>query len=191
MLYLESYDIRNVNGTNYGTRSMTQQSPNVCGSCWAEALTGALSDRFALASQGRLRIQLSPQVLLNFKEEITGGSCVGGDSLKGYEFIYNYGIADDTCQPFIGLNWYHGFTVADMTEVQEVRDHQCFKVNWDGTGSFIPSDQVPLYSIDEYGTVKGEEQMMAEIFARGSISCAVNSEVMPLLFINYCIFTHY
>ena len=32
----ESYDIRNVNGTNYGTRSMTQQSPHVCGSCWAE-----------------------------------------------------------------------------------------------------------------------------------------------------------
>lgn len=121
-------------------------------------------------------MQLSPQVLLNFKEEITGGSCVGGDSLKGYEFIYNYGIGDDTCQPFLGLNWAHGFTVADMTSVADVRDHQCYKTNWDGTGVFIPADQVPLYSIEEYGKVKGEEEMMAEIYARGSISCAVNSE---------------
>lgn len=145
-----------------------------------QALTGALSDRFALASQGRLRVQLSPQILLNFKDSITGGSCNGGDSLKGYEFIYNYGIADDTCQPFIGLNWYHGFSVAGMTDVQEVRDHQCFKVNWDGTGVFIPSDQVPLYGVDEYGKVKGEDQMMAEIYARGSISCSLNSEVSQI-----------
>jgi hypothetical protein len=36
----ESYDIRNVNGTNYGTRSVTQQNPAVCGACWADALTG-------------------------------------------------------------------------------------------------------------------------------------------------------
>jgi hypothetical protein len=39
-----SFDWRNVNGTNYCSKVMTQQNPAVCGSCWAEAATGKLSD---------------------------------------------------------------------------------------------------------------------------------------------------
>lgn len=35
-----SFDWRNVNGTNFASKVLTQQSPNVCGSCWAEAATG-------------------------------------------------------------------------------------------------------------------------------------------------------
>jgi hypothetical protein len=44
--YLKSSDIpaawdwRNVNGTNYCSKVLTQQNPSVCGSCWAEAATG-------------------------------------------------------------------------------------------------------------------------------------------------------
>lgn len=37
------WDWRDVNGTNYCTRVMTQQNPTVCGSCWVEAATGRLS----------------------------------------------------------------------------------------------------------------------------------------------------
>ena len=33
-----------------------------------------------------------------------------------------------------------------------------------------------MYGIDEYGTVLGEIQMMSEIYARGPISCSLNSE---------------
>lgn len=38
----DRWDWRNVNGTNYCSKVLTQQSPNVCGSCWAEAATGML-----------------------------------------------------------------------------------------------------------------------------------------------------
>lgn len=61
-----NFDWRNVNGTNYGSKVLTQQSPSVCGSCWAEAATGALSDRYTIATQGRLRLNLAPQQLINF-----------------------------------------------------------------------------------------------------------------------------
>ena len=35
-----------------------------------------MSDRFALYTNGQLRVQLSPQVLLNFDARISGGLCV-------------------------------------------------------------------------------------------------------------------
>lgn len=132
-----NFDWRNVNGTNFCTRTMTQMSPSVCGSCWAEGATGALSDRYAIATQGRLRVQLAPQQLLNFNEIISGGSCNGGDPFKAYDFMNKYGITDDTCAPFQGLNWVHGFEVAAMKDVEDVQNHQCFYCQWGGSCTFL------------------------------------------------------
>jgi cathepsin X len=191
----ERWDWRNVNGTNFCNKVMTQQNPHVCGSCWAEAATGkfqdldifdeinlldllkgAMSDRYAIATNNRLRVQLAPQALLNFKERISGGACTGGNSLKAYRFMNKYGVADDTCAPFSGINWEHGFTVADMVSVEDVQNHQCFLCTWGGNCVFAPREFYDLYGVDEYGTVYGIEQMKAEIYARGPISCALNSE---------------
>jgi len=171
-----NFDWRNINGTNYCSRVLTQQSPNVCGSCWAESVTGALTDRYLIATNNKLQIQLSPQQLLNFNARTSGGSCNGGDDLKAYEFISVYGISDDTCAPFVGLNWLRGFEVASMTDVDEVRDHMCYICTWGGTCGFVPHQSYNLYGVDEYGTVLGEFEMMAEIYARGPISCSINSE---------------
>jgi cathepsin X len=147
-----------------------------CYSCWAEAVTGALSDRYIIATQGKLAIQFSPQLLLNFYGEITGGGCDGGDSSKGNEFIHKYGITDDSCQPFLGVNYPHGFEVAGMTAVEKVQAHMCYICGWNGECGFVPRSNYNIYSTDEYGSVKGESQMMAEIYSRGPIACSLNSE---------------
>jgi hypothetical protein len=57
-----AWDWRNINGTNYCGKVLSQTNPNVCGSCWAEASTGALSDRYTIATNGKLRVTLAPQV---------------------------------------------------------------------------------------------------------------------------------
>jgi cathepsin X len=171
-------DWRNVNGTNYCSRVLNQKNPAVCGSCWAEAATGALTDRYNIATNNIQAggIQLAPQNLLNFNSRVSGGSCNGGDPLKAYDFIHSYGISDDTCSPYAGLNWLRGFEVAAMTSVEDVQGHQCYTCNWNGVCEYVPKTLYNLYSVDEFGTVQGEEDMMAEIYARGPIACMINSE---------------
>lgn len=169
-------DWRNVNGTNYCTRVLNQKNPSVCGSCWAEAATGALSDRYMIATNAKHQLQLAPQNLLNFNSRVSGGSCNGGDPEKAYEFVHKYGISDDTCAPYAGLNWLRGFEVAAMTDVDDVRGHQCFTCNWSGVCEYVPKSLYELYGADEFGMVYGEAAMKAEIFARGPVACMLNSE---------------
>jgi hypothetical protein len=40
---------------------------------------GALSDRYRIATEGAVDVQLAAQVLLNFDPTVTGGDCSGGD----------------------------------------------------------------------------------------------------------------
>jgi len=169
-------DWRNINGTRFTTRVLNQQAPYVCGSCWAEAATGALSDRYAIATNNKLNINLAPQILLNFNSRTSGGSCNGGSALKAYEFMHKYGIVDDTCQPFVGLNWLRGFEVAAMDQVEDVQQHQCYQCMWNGNCAFVKSNKVKLYRASEFGKVQGEERMMEEIATRGPIACSLNSE---------------
>ena len=153
------WDWRNINGTNYCNHVYSQEAPNHCGSCWAEAATGALSDRYSIATQGKLRVSLAPQQLLNFNPRTTGGSCEGGDHVKAYEFMHTYGISDDTCGAKIGLDRLHSFHVAAMTDVEDVRDHQCFECEWTGPCDFVDRTEynVNLYGVDEYGSLSGSE----------------------------------
>ena len=41
---------------------------------------GALSDRYRIATEGAVDVQLAAQVLLNFDPTVTGGDCSGGRS---------------------------------------------------------------------------------------------------------------
>jgi cathepsin X len=61
----------------------------------------------------------------------------------------------------------------------QVRDHQCYKCNWDGTCAYQAESSgsgVNLYGAQSFGSVIGEQQMMAEIAQRGPIACLINSD---------------
>ena len=145
--------------------STNQFLPSACGSCWAHAAVGALTDRIIISrgsSDHTPMVPLSPQVLLDCKDDRLG-TCHGGSALGAYQFIKDYGITDLTCSPYMGVDDnYWGEVPCEML--------MCRSCDRFGTCGFVNATK---QYISEYGTVSGEEEMMAEIHKRGPIACSV------------------
>lgn len=152
----------NVNGTNYLTFQRNQHIPIYCGSCWAFSATSALSDRIKIARKAQWPdINLSPQVLISC--ELPDEGCHGGDARTAYEWIHNNNITDEQCSPYQAYGHDNGVgCTADI----KCRDCLPTKGCW-------AREHAKVYSVDEYGDVKGEEDMMNEILKRGPITCAI------------------
>ena len=152
-----------MNGTCYVSAVTNQLIPSPCGSCWAHASAGALTDRFILATAAQVPfVQLSPQVLLDCADP-AAGSCNGGNDVLAYKFIFENGITDVTCSPYMGVDynyWSEKPCASAMCRTCDIYGH-CEFIN--GT----------KYFVSEYGSVTGEEDMMAEIYARGPIACSL------------------
>mmetsp|Transcript_7855 Transcript_7855/g.12570 ORF Transcript_7855/g.12570 Transcript_7855/m.12570 type:complete len:327 (-) Transcript_7855:563-1543(-) len=74
---------------------MDQQS---CGSCWAFAATEVLSDRFAIASKGKVNTVLSPEDMVSC-DRIDNG-CGGGSLPFSWHFLKKTGVVSDRCFPY-------------------------------------------------------------------------------------------
>eukprot|EP01104_Vermistella_antarctica_P015888 TRINITY_DN5310_c0_g1_i1.p1 TRINITY_DN5310_c0_g1~~TRINITY_DN5310_c0_g1_i1.p1 ORF type:complete len:246 (+),score=20.36 TRINITY_DN5310_c0_g1_i1:30-767(+) len=113
-------------------------------------------------------ITLAAQVLLDCGQQYGTGGCTGGDDLLAYEFIAEYGITDETCYPYAGVDYaYASEKACNLTMCR-----RCSRFN---KCDYINSTK---YYADEYGTVNGTTSagvfpMMTEIFARGPISCSM------------------
>uniref|UniRef100_A0A7S3NH55 Peptidase C1A papain C-terminal domain-containing protein n=1 Tax=Euplotes harpa TaxID=151035 RepID=A0A7S3NH55_9SPIT len=66
-----------------------------CGSCWAFGATEALSDRFAIASNGQINVVLSPQYLVSCDDGNMG--CNGGWLDEAWKFMQNHGLPSQDC----------------------------------------------------------------------------------------------
>ena len=160
-----NFDWRLVNETCYVTPVTNQFLPKPCGACWALASTGALTDRFIIATGAKQPVvPLSAQVLMDCSSYLlTTGSCGGGSDILAYEFISKYGITDITCSPYMG----EVFTNWGELPCQE---RMCRKCDRFGSCGFTNGT---VYHVSEYGSVTGVDEMMAEIYTRGPIACSV------------------
>jgi cathepsin B len=70
-----------------------------CGSCWAFAGTEVLSDRFCIASNGKVNIILSPQDLVSCDNSDYG--CQGGYLQNEWQYMVNSGVVPDDCFPYV------------------------------------------------------------------------------------------
>mmetsp|Transcript_87356 Transcript_87356/g.174781 ORF Transcript_87356/g.174781 Transcript_87356/m.174781 type:complete len:354 (+) Transcript_87356:73-1134(+) len=165
-----------INGKSLVTKNLNQHIPQYCGSCWAHGALSALADRIKIARNGDgVEINLSVQYILNCAGE-TAGSCYGGSASGTYEHIKSVSgfVPYDTCQPYLACS-------SDSSEGMCPNvDAQCSALNTCRTCSTFGVEcsaisQFPNASISEHGAVKGESDMMAEIFARGPIACGVDA----------------
>ena len=98
----ESFDWRDVNGTNYLSWTKNQHIPTYCGSCWAQAPTSSIADRINIARNRTFPdLSLSPQVIINCK---AGGSCNGGNAGGVYAYAKAHGIPEESCQNYVAKN---------------------------------------------------------------------------------------
>lgn len=69
-----------------------------CGSCWAFGASETLSDRFCVASQGKVNVILSPQDMVSCDRGNSG--CNGGNIDLAWEYLRDTGIVSDECYPY-------------------------------------------------------------------------------------------
>ena len=155
--------------------------PQYCGSCWAHGALSALADRVKIARSGEgIDINLSIQYILNCG---TAGSCYGGSATSTYEYISQSGhVPYDTCQPYLACSSDSSIGFCDSVDTtctaSTAAMNTCRTCSTFGVDC-VAINEYPNASIAEYGTVDGEADMMAEIFARGPIAVGVDAE--PLL----------
>jgi cathepsin X len=157
-----NWDWRNVNGTNFLTLSLNQHIPVYCGSCWAHGAISSVADRIKILRKAAWPdILPSIQVILNCAQDIAG-TCDGGDDIGVYQFLQQTGIPDVTCQQY------------------QAKDFACSAVNTcrtcDPSGTCSAVSNYTNYRVSQYGQISGEQDMLAEIYARGPISCGVDAD---------------
>lgn len=152
-------------GVNYLTQMKNQHIPNYCGSCWAQGSTSALSDRISILRGGKWpEKNIAVQPILDCDTEDDG--CHGGWHVSAYKYMHDKGITDETCAPYQALSYKEGRQCTPESICKECAP---------GNKCHVP-DSYDTYGVEEYGEVKGEENMMTEIFTRGPIACVVDAD---------------
>ena len=164
-----SFDIRNIGGRSLATDNRNQHIPQYCGSCWAHAATSALSDRINILRGGATPfVHLSPQVIVhcatgasNYSGLNHSAGCHGGDTAAAYAYMAEAGVPDESCSNYQA--------VGDGTECTPINIcRNCAP----GKGCWAVKDP-PLWYVEEHGVVMGEDNMRAEIWARGPITTTI------------------
>jgi len=156
----DTFSWANVNGTNWLTPSRNQHIPQYCGSCWAMSATSVLADRMKI-----MRNAQWPEYMVAVQTVVycASSGCMGGSLTSAFEFVKDNGVGTDPCQNYVALG--NGQNCTAINKCQN-----CMP----GKGCWAVADY-PTVGVSEYGTILGEQQMMAEIVARGPIVCGIDA----------------
>jgi len=78
--------------------NLTIRDQGHCGSCWAHAASEVLSDRFCIQSEGKIKVDLSPQDMVSCDYMDLG--CSGGIPTMSWLFLRWRGIVTEACKPY-------------------------------------------------------------------------------------------
>jgi cathepsin X len=154
----KNVDWRNMDGRNYMSWNKNQHIPRYCGSCWAQATTSAIADRFNILNklQTPTPIGLNAQAVINCQ---AGGSCDGGDPALVYEYAFTHGLPDSSCEQYTASNLNGSCSDFDLC-----RD--CIppapKAGDDGLENCAAVAHRKYY-VSDYYSVVGADQMKSEL----------------------------
>lgn len=104
-----------------------------CGCCWAMATAKTLSERYALLSQGKLAVELSPYMMVMCEGTIfpsvphdkleninmeahTAGACNGNTLFTAMNFLYAVGLCDTTC---VNRGKFDEYGIKDLETIED------------------------------------------------------------------------
>jgi len=153
----ESWDYRQM---GLLTSDLNQHIPVYCGSCWAHSAMSSIADRIKIQSKGKQRDVIPAiQALINCGN---AGTCNGGDSNSANRWVYNNGIPDVSCQQYQAINM----------ECSAI--NTCMNCDHD-TNTCSAVTDYPVITLSEFGSVSGDDNIRAEIMARGPVSAYLNA----------------
>lgn len=178
----EHFDWCNLeDGRTMCTPSWNQHIPVYCGSCYAHGTLSAIQDRMMISTNGtRPGVMLARQTFLNCAHKFgLGNGCNGGAPEHIFEYMRRIGLPDESCMTYKATD----FTAVANMELHDAHPDSChpeleclncFPIKGDKTCWAVKN---PIrYRVKSWGHVSGEQAMMAEIAARGPITCGIASQ---------------
>ena len=158
----ENWRWDNVNGTNFLTVIKNQHVPQYCGSCWAQASASSISDRIKIARKGAWPdINIAPQIFVSCSDVDHG--CDGGLPINAFKYAHDNYLTDETCSIYHGRDSENGYGCSPVTKCRNCNPHN---------PCFIP-DEYYTYQVGDYGSAKGEEEIMQHIYQHGPVACEI------------------
>lgn len=153
---------KHTDGANYCTPITNQHIPKYCGSCWAQSALSAFADRIKHRRKAAFPdIVLSPQHVTYCQ----CNGCRGGDSNQVHYYLKTVGTVEESCQAYVGLGSGRECTPMNTCMNCDPGDTPCY-----------PITNYTRFFASEYGTVRGIDNIKAEIVTRGPVVCYLNAE---------------
>ena len=159
------WDVRDIKGVNFATLDKNQHIPTYCGSCWAQSVTSALSDRINMKRNNSFpKTVLAAQALVNCVSANETNGCRGGDPTAANSWMQANPVPDITCQ---------AYQSKDLScDAMGICEDCTFKgVHMTSVCSAVAS--FPTARVESHGQLTGEAAMVAEIATRGPITCGM------------------
>ena len=102
-----------------------------------------------------------------------GGSCNGGSPAQVYKFAHDVGLQHESCMQYTAWN----LQGRQCTDIDICRDcHGPPPAEGDDGMDGCRAVTDTKYYISEYYNVRGADQMKAELYAHGPISCGIHAD---------------